>query len=46
MSYAIKQNNGIVLDCGICGELTHHYPVKTMGALSLECEVCMLSWVD
>jgi hypothetical protein len=46
MSYIIKSNNSIFLDCVTCGELTDHYPVDYAGTLYLECEPCMLAGIS
>ena len=43
MTYLIKENNSIVLECVTCGDLTDHYPVRYPNSIYLECEPCILS---
>jgi translation initiation factor 2 beta subunit (eIF-2beta)/eIF-5 len=43
MTYLIKENNSIFLECPTCNELTDHYPVHYANSTYLECEVCILS---
>ena len=43
MTYIIRENNSIFLECPNCGDLTDHYPVTYAHTTYLECEPCMLS---